>query len=312
MLETVQSSGTKRPFFFIHGLHGVMPLGSCFAGILGPDQPLYAVQASGIDGSAPVIDNVSEMAALYADEIEQVRPQGPVVVGGMCDGTWAAIETARELLRRGRDVGPVILADPPIIARSYAREDLDGNADQAEVSDGADGIETARTLKERMRQAGLLPEPAPPSSAALITELTPEVERQLYERVHHQLAAYAAHRYNSMPFDAWDPEQLHRATVAGVGALLALNRHLPRPFSGPAHMILSAGTRAIGFFHPDLPWQELLRGPRTVHVLPWDHVELFKSGREHVARAIKLMLAQGPTLEALVASRDRDTLARQA
>src|SRR5713101_896587 len=157
MLEAVQSSGTKRPLFFIHGLHGIMPLGSCFAGILGPDQPLYAVQASGIDGSGPVIDNVPEMATLYADEIAQVRPQGPVVVGGMCDGTWAAIDPARELLRRGRDVGPVILADPPIMARSYAREDLDGNADQAEVSDGADGVETARALKERMRKAGIRP-----------------------------------------------------------------------------------------------------------------------------------------------------------
>src|SRR6266852_3377663 len=53
MLQPVQTSGTKPPLFFVHGLHGVMPLGRIFAEGLGPDQPLYAVHANGIDVRRP-------------------------------------------------------------------------------------------------------------------------------------------------------------------------------------------------------------------------------------------------------------------
>src|SRR5262249_15269010 len=47
MLLTIQASGSKRPLFFVHGLHGVMTLGSSLARALGPDQPIYAIHANG-------------------------------------------------------------------------------------------------------------------------------------------------------------------------------------------------------------------------------------------------------------------------
>jgi hypothetical protein len=61
-------------------------------------------------------------------------------------------------------------------------------------------------------------------------------------------------------------------------------------------VILSAGRRSFGFFHRGMPWHELLPGPQMVHVLPWDHFELFQEGREHVARAIRFMLQEAPRL----------------
>jgi hypothetical protein len=70
--------------------------------------------------------------------------------------------------------------------------------------------------------------------------------------------------------------------------------------SGPAQLILS-DHRALGFFHREMPWHVLLPGPRMVHVLPGGHIDLFGTGRQHVARAIRLMLEQGARLEALTA-----------
>src|SRR5438309_97885 len=113
MLVPVQTSGNKAPLFFIHGPHGVMPLGRTFARVLGPEQPIYAIHANGIDGRAPAIDNLKGMVEAYFEEIRKARPTGAVVIGGIGDGSLAAIEIARELQNAGRQVGPVILADPP-------------------------------------------------------------------------------------------------------------------------------------------------------------------------------------------------------
>src|SRR5262245_28906270 len=97
MLVPIQSSGQKPPLFFVHGLRGVMPLGSTFARVLGPEQPFYALNASGIDGTRPVLDNTQDMVRAYLEAIRGARPVGPVRIGGMCAGALAAIEIAREL-----------------------------------------------------------------------------------------------------------------------------------------------------------------------------------------------------------------------
>jgi hypothetical protein len=44
------------------------------------------------------------------------------------------------------------------------------------------------------------------------------------------------------------------------------------------------------FFQAQAPWQNLLRGPRIIHVLPCEHPELFRSAREYFARAFKFMM----------------------
>ncbi len=295
MLVPVQTSGAKPPLFFVHGLHGVMPLGPDFARVLGPQQPLYAINANGMDGRRPVTRTVREMIPIYVEEIEQACPAGPLVVGGMCDGIWAALEIVRTVRQRGRQVGPVILADPPIVARSYESEDAAADA-APQIAEDAAVIEVTRKLQQKVRSAGLPPQRNRPD----LKNLKPEVERQLYQQVQRQLLGYASRPYLAMPFDVANEQQLHLAVLAGVGSLIAFCSHLPTPLSGPAQLILS-DHRALGFFHRDMPWHVLLPGPRMVHVLPGDHIDLFGTGRQHVARAIRLMLEQGPRFEALTA-----------
>ncbi len=298
MLVRVQTSGAKPPLFFVHGLHGVMPLGRDFADVLGPEQPLYAVNANGLDGRRPVTNTMRDTLPIYMEEIEEARPAGPIVVGGMCDGAWPAIEIARALRLRGRQVGPVILADPPVMARSYASQDA-AHDPVPQVADDA-AIEVTRKLQEKARNAG-----APTSrDTPDLKNLKPELERQLYQQVQKQMLAYASRPYLSMPFDPADANQLHLAALAGVGSLIALCTHLPTPFPGPAQLILS-DRRALGFFHREMPWHVLLPGARMVTVLPGDHIDLFGAGRRHVARAIKFMLEQGPRLQSLADLRIR-------
>ncbi len=247
MLVPIQPTGAKLPLFFVHGMYGIMFLGSVFARALGPDQPLYIVNANGIDGRRPALDNMQDMAQAYAEEIREVRPNGPIRIGAMCSGCFVAIEIARKLRDEGRQIGPVILADPPAVPLSYDRR----------------------------------------NSAVDIRQ--PHIAQQLHDQARRTLLDHASRPYNDVPFDPRDPRQLQTAVLAAVGALIASARHTPSPFPGAAELIVSA-ERAPGFFHPQMPWHKLLPGPRSVHVLPWGHMELFRAGREAVARLLKFIL----------------------
>jgi thioesterase domain-containing protein len=121
MLVPYQTSGTKPPLFFVHGLRGIMfAVGSRFARSLRPDQPVYVVNSNGLDGRQPP-EHVSEMVAAYLDEIRKVRPSGPLRIGGMCAGGFVAIELVRALQDEGRQTGPVLLVDPPVIPAGYEK-----------------------------------------------------------------------------------------------------------------------------------------------------------------------------------------------
>ncbi|MFK7955758.1 MAG: thioesterase domain-containing protein [Lysobacterales bacterium] len=55
--------------------------------------------------------NLSAFAALIADEIESLPNDGPIHLGGNCQGGMIMLRVAKELMRRGRTVGALILME---------------------------------------------------------------------------------------------------------------------------------------------------------------------------------------------------------
>jgi thioesterase domain-containing protein len=77
---------------------------------LGPDQPLYGVMPSGVDGR-PFLPTVEAMAEENVRHLLAGQPEGPYLLGGYCNGGVVAYEMAQQLLRQGRQVGMLILLD---------------------------------------------------------------------------------------------------------------------------------------------------------------------------------------------------------
>jgi thioesterase domain-containing protein len=111
-LIPIQPEGSRPPLFCIHGVRGEANNWFQLARELGPEQPLYTLQALGLDGASKPHRSVAEMAAWYAREIERARPAGPVHVFGYSVGALLAHECARQLVASGRTVGLLILLDP--------------------------------------------------------------------------------------------------------------------------------------------------------------------------------------------------------
>jgi amino acid adenylation domain-containing protein len=110
-LVTIRARGARRPFYFIHGGDGHVLKFHTVADLLGPDQPLYALEAQGTDGRRLPLDHVEEMAAAYLEEVRAFQPQGPYHFGGFSFGGLVAFEMARQLHAQGEEVGLLVLFD---------------------------------------------------------------------------------------------------------------------------------------------------------------------------------------------------------
>lgn len=110
-LVPLRTEGSRPPLFAFHALMGQGLLYGALADHLGPDQPVYAVQAEALSGRRPRWTTIEQMATGYREQIEARFPEGPYLLFGYSMGGALAFEVARQLLERGRPVAMLVMAD---------------------------------------------------------------------------------------------------------------------------------------------------------------------------------------------------------
>ena len=110
-LVAINRSGDRPPLFLVHAAEGNVLLYRSLAAHLGADQPVFGLQSAGLDGRSPVDGRFEHVARRYVDEIRQVQPHGPYMLGGYCLGGTLALEMARQLVESGETVGLVALIE---------------------------------------------------------------------------------------------------------------------------------------------------------------------------------------------------------
>lgn len=112
-LVPLQPMGFKPPLFVVHGVggdvYGFLGLAKQFA----PAQPVYGIQAVGLDGSEPRHTSVEEMAVRYIKEIRSFQPDGPYHLCGYSMGGLIAYEMARQLHYQGQTALLILLDTLP-------------------------------------------------------------------------------------------------------------------------------------------------------------------------------------------------------
>jgi amino acid adenylation domain-containing protein len=114
-LVAIKPTGDRLPLFVVPGGYGDTLYLRHLARELHPAQPLYGLQAGGLDGRREYLPSVEEIAAFYVSEVRSVQPSGPYLVAGHSFGGYVALEMGRQLLESGEEVGLVALLDtyPP-------------------------------------------------------------------------------------------------------------------------------------------------------------------------------------------------------
>jgi amino acid adenylation domain-containing protein len=110
-LVTIQSVGSKPPFFCIHPIFGVIFQYYELAYHLGIDQPFYGLQPLGLDGEQPPLTRIEDMAAHYIEALRRVQPSGPYFLGGWSFGGLVAFEMAQQLRSSGQQVALLAILD---------------------------------------------------------------------------------------------------------------------------------------------------------------------------------------------------------
>lgn len=115
-LICMRAAGSRTPFFCVHALLGSTFHYFALANLLDDEQPFYALQAPGLDGSEEPLSRIEDFAAHYIRFIRTVQPTGPYKVGGYSFGGLVAFEIAQQLVRAGESVSRLIIfgTDVPI------------------------------------------------------------------------------------------------------------------------------------------------------------------------------------------------------
>ena len=110
-LLRVNDTGTRTPFFYLHGdLSGGGFYSLKLSRALGPEQPLYVLPPRDIRLEASVA-SIEEMAATHLNALRAVRPKGPYVIGGFCIGGLVAYELAQQIKAGGDEVEMLLIID---------------------------------------------------------------------------------------------------------------------------------------------------------------------------------------------------------
>ena len=107
----IQTGGSKRPFFCVHPAGGTVHAFIPLSRRLGPDQPLYGLQAAGLEGEQEPYTRIEDMAARYVEAIRAMQPEGPYMLGGWSLGGAVAFEMAQQLHREGQEVALLAILD---------------------------------------------------------------------------------------------------------------------------------------------------------------------------------------------------------
>jgi len=110
-LIPVKSKGRKPPIYLIHGggLHVLFY--QALSQHLDENQPVYALQAHGLNGKNEPFNRIEDMAGHYIKEILDQNPDGPYCLAGYSLGGLITYEMTRQLRAMGKTVNLVAMFD---------------------------------------------------------------------------------------------------------------------------------------------------------------------------------------------------------
>ncbi len=270
-LAPLRAQGDRPVLFCVHHGYGDLTGYQDLIQSLGDDQPVYGLQARGINGEEEPFERIEDMAACYLAEIRAFQPTGPYHLTGFSLGGVIAFEMARQLREAQQTVGLLALLD------TYAPVYFRGE----ENEDGKTPL-----LTELAAVAGDLRRVA-------------RGERWRYTRAKGKIAQdrLVSLLRRPAPVDASRPAEASRLEEAirrvERASRRALRAYTPLPYDGSAVLFRAREREVVVGYDPVLWWREVIRGTVDVCEVPGDHHAIIQEpGVRILARALRDYLDQ--------------------
>lgn len=140
-LVPIQPQGSRPPLFCMPGIGGNVLSFYALAQHLGTTQPVYGLQAVGLDGETPPLASIEAIAAHNLHAMQTIQPTGPYYLVGHSLGGQVAYEMGLQLQAQGQTVGLLVLLDSfaPVPESSQPAAEADDAAWLAVISQAIGG-----------------------------------------------------------------------------------------------------------------------------------------------------------------------------
>ena len=109
-LVPLKAGGKHPPILITHGVGGRASF-SELAEHIRTENPIYGIQAKGVDGLEAPLERIEDMAEYYLDALCELQPEGPYALIGYSFGGLISLEMAQRLLKNGKQVALLVLVD---------------------------------------------------------------------------------------------------------------------------------------------------------------------------------------------------------
>ena len=110
-LVLLKPGNNEPPIFIAHGLGGSVIDFYQLVKYIDSPQPIYGMQARGIDGVDEPFDRIEDLAQFYLDAIKKIQPHGPYYLVGYSLGGLVTLEMAQRLTQGGEQVALLALLE---------------------------------------------------------------------------------------------------------------------------------------------------------------------------------------------------------
>ena len=118
-LVPIKASGNKMPIYIIHG-SGLNVLNfNNIARHVDMEQPVFGLQAKGLNGVEDPFDDMKRIAESYIKEIIEHNPSGPYAIAGYSFGGYVAVEMRNQLELMGKRVKLLAIFDTNAVESAH-------------------------------------------------------------------------------------------------------------------------------------------------------------------------------------------------
>jgi amino acid adenylation domain-containing protein len=246
-LVPIQPNGSKTPLFAVHAGAGNVLFYQRLSLHLGMDQPFYAFQAKGINGTELPLLKMDEMVNYYISELRKVQPEGPYYLAGYCFGADVTYEMAYQLAMQGEKIG--LLANFNGVSPTYYRPypSVIGGATetpQAQIAKASTHFNAIKKLSFKNK----------------ISYIYKKLKKQIIHRF-KKLYFLLRFKLYGLIFRIYlfckqkVPAVIARKYVGNILGIMEYN-HKPKPYSGSMMIFRSPGI----YKEPYLGWKSFVKG----------------------------------------------------
>jgi thioesterase domain-containing protein len=240
----LRTGGDRAPLFCLHPIGGTSWRYSGLLRGLGPDHPVYGVQARGLLPGDPLPGSLEELLDDYADRIRAVQPAGPYHLLGWSLGGNLAQALATRLQARGESVALLALLD------AYP------------IEEQRRGVVEPATILQQMYD-GYAEAYDPPDQPS-------DQPRPAPADLHAAVVDYLGRGTSELRL--FDADQRGRVLDQMVNTVRLTHPYEPDRFAGDLLLVVAGGSRQ-DWATPE-SWKPYVDGTVDAHEVPFPHTEL--------------------------------------